>query len=294
MVNNNYDLHIHSNISLDANTAPEEIVSLAHEKWLCGIALTDHNNVAGIPAAMKAGAALGFEVIPGVETEAKCRGTIAHIIGLFIDIEEPSLLEYLAEIRTRYTINNQLIIGVLIGKGLPLTMEHIAYLVELDNWAPPVHIKYLEEQGLIDDYSPEQKEQLRSFLWNRPNYLCHKSAGAEEVIARVHKAGGLAILAHPFGYRLPLPEIESMLAEMKSFGLDGVEVYYYTHTIEQQSALKALAEKYDLLISGGSDFHGYERQDSRDIGKGLHCTLAPNEEVENMKSKLGKRLPKTN
>jgi predicted metal-dependent phosphoesterase TrpH len=116
-----------------------------------------------------------------------------------------------------------------------------------------------------------------------PNYCKHKRLNADEIIAYIHKANGLAFLAHPLRYNMEYEEIDVMLANLKSFGLDGMEVYYYNHNKLQQKKLLLSAKKYNLLRSGGSDFHGYEKQDGRDIGRGLYGPLVPDEALEEMK-----------
>jgi predicted metal-dependent phosphoesterase TrpH len=283
------DLHIHTNASSDAFTSPEEIVSIALSNHVSTIAITDHRTVKGIAPAMRAGEKSGVEVIPGVEIQATYIETHVHIVGLFIDPAEPSLLDFLsaldAEHEIYHAINNQLMIGALAGMGFPLTIKQIAYLVDSNVGWKAFFINYLEDMGMIDANDEKIKQKITDKLMS-VNYYRYKNRKhqADEVITHIHKANGLAILAHPMEYNMEWDEIDAMLAHLKSCGLDGMEVYYYNHDESQQNKLLLLARKYNLFRSGGSDFHGYEKQNGRDIGKGLYNSLVPDDALEEMRS----------
>jgi predicted metal-dependent phosphoesterase TrpH len=278
------DLHIHTVASIfDGFTSPEDVVSIAHANGVNTIAITDHSSVKGIGPAIKAGIKLGVEIIPGVEISATCNETPIHIIGLFIDHTDSSLVKFLSELESMHAINNQLMVGVLVGMGFPLTIEQIVYLVDLNTGSRVFLIQYLEEQGFINTNDRVKKQNIMDKLII-PNYYKYKRLQADEVIDRIHKAGGLAILAHPLRYKMNWSDIETMLVTLKSFGLNGLEVYYFQHNESEKNKLLALAQKYDLFLSGGSDFHGYEKQDGRDIGKGLYGSLVPDESLEKMRT----------
>ena len=283
------DLHIHTNASSDAFTSPEEVVSIALSKGLSAIAITDHRTVKGIALAIRTGNKLGMEVIPGVEIHATYIKTTIHITGLFIDPTEPTLLDFLSKLDAKHVIkhaiNNQLMVGLLAGMGFPLTIEQIAYLVDLNTGSRPFMIKYVEDMGMIHANDEIKKQEIMDKLMNI-NYYRYKDLNlhAEEVISYIHKAGGLAVLAHPLEYNMEWDDIDTMLAHLKSCGLDGMEVYYYNYDETQRDKLLLLAKKYNFLLSGGSDFHGYEKQNGRDIGKGLYGSLVPDEALEEMKA----------
>jgi predicted metal-dependent phosphoesterase TrpH len=279
------DLHIHTNASIfDAYSSPEDVVSIALLNGVRSIAITDHSTVKAITPAMKAGEKMGVEVIPGVEIAATYNEAAIHIIGLFIDHLDPSLVEFLSGLEAMHGINNQLMVGVLVGMGFPLTMDQISYLVEINSGSRVYLIQYLEKQGIINANDLNIKQEIMDKLMI-PNYYKHKRLNADEIIAYIHKANGLAVLAHPLRYNT-WDEIDDMLVNLKSCGLDGMEVYYYNHNEEQQKKLLSLAKKYNLLRSGGSDFHGYEKRNGRDIGKGLYGALVPDEALEEMKASV--------
>ena len=278
------DLHIHTTASIfDSFTSPEDVVAIAHANGVNAIAITDHSSVKGIDRAIKAGIELGVEVIPGIEIVATYNETPIHIIGLFIDHTDPSLIEFLSELESMHAINNQLMVGVLVGMGFPLTIEQIVYLVDLNTGSRVFLIQYLEEQGFINANDMIKKQDIMDKLMI-PNYYKYKRLQADEIIARIHNAGGLAILAHPLRYKMNWNDIDTMLATLKSFGLNGLEVYYFQHNDFERNKLLALARKYDFFLSGGSDFHGYEKKDGRDIGKGQYGSLVPDESLEKMRT----------
>jgi predicted metal-dependent phosphoesterase TrpH len=288
------DLHLHTNASFDAFTPPEMAVFIAHSNGLNAIAITDHRTIEGINFAIQAGTKLNLEVIPGVEVNTSYKHIHIHIVGLFIDHTNPSLLDFLRKLQKMdeidHAINNQLYIGTLAGMGFPLTIEQIAHLVKRNEAWAGSFIKYLEGERMIDPTDEKVKQKIREKLMSVNYYRYNnRKIQADEVINHIRQANGLAILAHPLKYNMEWNEIDAMLATLKSWGLDGMEVYYNDYDEPQRNKLLALARKHKLFQSGGSDFHGYEKQDGRDIGKGLYGPLVPDEALDEMKNAHRKR-----
>jgi predicted metal-dependent phosphoesterase TrpH len=284
-------MHVHSNASPDGFLPPQLLVKLAREKGLTGIALTDHDSVDGIAEALEAGRSLDIDIIPSVELLAEYNGEIIHVTAPFIDCKNPELLKYLVEARETYVVNNILRVGVLLGMGLPLSKEQIFFLIDKNVCIGHKHkdklcTDYLEEWGILKENDPTRTLVLEKL---RTNYQKCKTPPLKVVITLIHKAGGLAILAHPYRYENFFCNnvqtgFDMALSEMKTCGLDGIEVYCSNYNNKQRDNLLCLANKYNLLISGGSNFHGYKGQDGRDICRGIFCDFVPNYALEEMKS----------
>jgi len=282
-----YDLHIHTTAS-DGFASPEAVVSFAHSNGVRGIAITDHNTIDGIVAATEAGEKKGVEIIPGIEFSADFNGISIHIVGLFINPNELSLSVNLDDLKALRAVRNHYIVGVLVGMGLSLTMENIRSLLDLNVGSRTLYIHHMKKIGLINPNDNDLIQNIRAKL-KTANFLKRKRS-AKDAIAHIHKAGGIAILAHPFDYEMTWDDIEIMIAELVNYKLDGLEAYYYDNNEEQQAKLITVAKKHGLALSGGSDFHDY---DDREIGKGLYCSLVPDNVFENLKSKASRSAKKS-
>jgi len=242
-----YDLHTHSNVS-DGTMSPAELIQEAAKEGLTTIALTDHDNTGGCAEAAAEADKLSIRFIPGVEISAAEYSEL-HILGLGIDPDNETLN---AELKKSVASRTERVYGickVLRGLGVDLDAEkiladasgsvgkpHIAAAIEQAGYAKPGegYDKYMK--------LPEVKAVQRYKL------------GYERAADLIHDAGGLVILAHPFKIKLSDTELESFI---KNFdGLDGLEAFYSDHNVAQTGKLIRFAEKYDLLVSCGSDFHG--------------------------------------
>lgn len=259
------DLHVHSNAS-DGTLTPIEIVKLAKEKRLTAIALTDHDTMQGVREAKEAVKGSELEIISGVEISCEYREKEIHILGLFLDTDCEELLCDLSKYREKRDERNKKMVSNFQRAGIPMTIE------ELNEGNPNVVItrahfaRYLVDHGYVKKKDDAFKKYLgkKCFFYETREYMKPKRA-----IELIKKAGGLSFLAHAYLYKMSDREIEQMIEELMSYGLDGLEVYHSSHNACESRKLQALAKKNKLLISGGSDFHGANKPDiDLSIGRG--------------------------
>lgn len=277
------DLHVHSNIS-DGTLTPTEVVDEAVRSGLSAIALTDHDTVLGLQEARQAAArhaANGYEIeiIPGVEISSAYKGKDLHILGLYIDDTNETLIKTLeAAVKEREERNIKMIRN-LNNAGIPITLEAMQES-EPDAVITRAHFaKYLTENG----FTKTRNEAFDKYLGtDGPYYVPRQFMTPEEAIALILQADGIPVLAHPLLYHLPSDELSELVKKLKSFGLAGIEAIYTSNTGCDESDMRRLARLNDLLLSGGSDFHGANKPDIA-IGKGRGNLKIPYELLEEMK-----------
>lgn len=241
------DLHIHTAFS-DGTCSPEEIVSLAKEAGLTAIAITDHDTVAGIDRAKQAGRSAGLEIVPGIELTTEDFEAELHILGYFIDRRDPGLLQALMQIQQGREKRIFKICDKLAELGLELDPERVFALAGHRAAGRPHVAKAMIEAGLVKDF----KEAFRKYInFRGPAYVSHYKLSPAEAIKLIRAAGGLAVFGHP-----AVSNCDQALPELISAGLAGIEAYYSGHNSSQTRHYLGLAEKYGLLVTGGSDFHG--------------------------------------
>ena len=244
------DLHLHTLFS-DGTCTPEELIADARQVGLAAIALTDHDALAGLERAQRAAGDGGPEVIPGVEFSAPSRADgieEAHIVGLFLDPGSPALTRALERFRRNRRERAMEIVERLNKLGVPLRTDAVFAQAGEGNVGRLHVARALLEAGHIESI---QKAFHRWIRVGRPAYVPRERPPAPETIELIHRAGGIAVMAHPgqTGSDNDLPS----LAEA---GLDGIEVYCPEHSGAQRQRYLGLAHKHDLLVSGGSDYHG--------------------------------------
>lgn len=247
------DLHVHSNHS-DGTLSPEDLVALAIKTGLSAFALTDHDTVSGIAKA-KAAAAHEHKVtvISGVELSAAYHKRDIHILGLFIEETSPSLLAALEDAVCAREARNELMAGRFQSLGIPLTLTDLR-AENPDTVITRAHFaKYLIEHH----YVKTAEDAFRRYLdHNAPCFIPREYMQPERAISLILDAGGIPVLAHPLLYKLPAPELEALLRRLVSAGLGGLEVYYSSNTGFDEQICYSLANRFGLLVTGGSDFHG--------------------------------------
>ncbi len=243
------DLHIHTTAS-DGSLTPAEVVRLALEQGLAAIALTDHDTVAGLPEAWAAARGTGLEVVPGVEISSDWPVGDFHILGLYVDPWDGPLGDRLASMRVARLHRARKMLDRLAALGMPLEWEEIARFCQRDCAIGRLHIALaMVHRGYVSDIS----EAFQRYIGrNGPAYVPRLRMTPAEVIGLIRRAGGVAVLAHPAA-----SGVVEQIPTLASMGLQGIEVWYPDHSPEDVRALLRLARQYHLLVTGGSDFHGF-------------------------------------
>jgi len=233
------------------------VVRLAQEGGLAAMALTDHDTVDGLPEAVAAGERIGVEVIPGVEISAKFPGGTMHILGLFVDYRNGLLDRRLAVLKQARVDRNPQIISKLNALGIPITMARVEEISGGGQVGRPHIARALMELGCVKDLQDAFDKYLG---WRKPGYVSKFRFPPDQALAMIREAKGIPVLAHPFTLNQGSAyALKNVVMELKGLGLAGLEVFYSDHTPEQQALYLKLAQELELLITGGSDFHGLNK-----------------------------------
>lgn len=255
------DLHVHSNIS-DGTLTPSGVVELAVKNGISAIALTDHDTIDGIPEASKS--AMDFrqkgnviELIPGTELSVSYKKRDIHILGLFLDVQNPTLINALKNARIGRDERNEKMAANLRNAGINITIDMLQK--SKNDVITRAHFaKFLAEQGFVK--SPE--EAFQTYINSKsPYYVPREYFSPSQAIELIHKAKGFAIIAHPLLYHFNDEEVEEMVFDFTHLGIDGIEAIYSLNTEEDEAKMLKLAKKYNLLVSGGTDYHGDNKPD---------------------------------
>jgi 3',5'-nucleoside bisphosphate phosphatase len=233
------------------------VVRYAKAGGLTAMALTDHDTVDGLPEAVAAGEKLGVEIIPGVEISAQFPGGTMHILGLFVDYHNGLLDERLAVLKQARIDRNPQIIAKLNGLGIPITMARVEEISGGGQVGRPHIARALIELGAIQNL----QEAFDKYLgWRKPAYVSKFRFPPAQALAMIREAKGIPVLAHPFTLNLGSAyALKNLIIELKGQGLAGLEVFYSEHTQEQEALYLKLARELDLLVTGGSDYHGLNK-----------------------------------
>ena len=246
------DLHVHTTAS-DGTVAPKYVVAQAAMLGLKAIAITDHDTMAGIKEAGEAGEMMGVSIIPGIEISSDYQGREVHVLGYFLDPDAPALQEYYEKSHAAKRERNAKIIEKLQKKGFDITLE----AVEAENpgivFGRPHIARYLMKLGVVSSVS----EAFRRYLdRGRSCFVGRELIPFAEASALIRKCGGVSVLAHPLQYGYKRSELDALCSAAKDAHFSGIEIYYSGYSESDRAKLFDLAEKYSLLPTGGSDFHG--------------------------------------
>ena len=274
------DLHIHTTES-DGTLTPSQVVRYAKEKGLKAVAITDHDTIHGNEEAIKEGISAGVEVIPGVEISVDYSPGTMHMLGYFITTEDPILNEKLTLLQDSRADRNPRIIEKLNKLGLSLTYDEVVQVSGGGQVGRPHMAQVLMKKG----YTKSIKEAFDKYLGKgAPAYLDKFRLSAVEAITMITDAGGIPVLAHPFTlYCKSSDELDALVEKLVNQGLQGLEVYYSEHDERKTSSYKLLAKRYNLAITGGSDFHG-KNMKGIDLGTGRGKLKIPYTALENLKT----------
>lgn len=259
-----FDLHLHSSAS-DGDYTPTELVRSFRNKNYQAIALCDHDTLLGVPEFLRAGKKYNLLTIPGVEMSSRHRGIGVHVIGLGINHRHPYLRQRCARYQQARSKRAQAIVAKLKKLNFKITYREVDRRAKGVVNRPHIAKSLLAHQENIARLKKYVRRQLTVshviqdlIEVGKPAYVSYRKMTTTADINLIHRAGGLAILCHPWFFDEERPRINQskFIASLKKVGLDGIEAYPYKKNFKITRRYSSLADKYKLLISAGSDFHG--------------------------------------
>ena len=249
------DLHIHS-IYSDGSFSPEGLVVLASRNGLTALSLTDHDTVEGLPEAIEARKKYGVEIVSGVELSVEHNGFTMHILGYCFDEKNITLNKGLARLQSDRVKRNDAILSILNESGVVIDAVELQTISKTGLTGRPHIGQLLINKGIVRTMD----EAFEKYLGRQGKaYVARSVYHPEKAISLIKQANGIAVLAHPFQVVREGAMLPSIIRDLIKFGLDGIEFYYPTHSKKKRKLLRGYVNTYDLLISGGSDFHGSVR-----------------------------------
>jgi len=250
-----YDLHVHTTES-DGLLTPAEVIDMAVQFGLTGIAITDHDTLKGLEPALEYLRAqqITLDFVPGIEINTDVELGEVHILGYYVDPRNQVLLNRLDEIKGFRRERALGMIRLLDKMGLKISVEEVEAQARGDLIGRPHVAMALKDRGYVENL----KEAFDKYIaQGRPGYVPRYKFPPAEAIALIHQAGGSAVLAHP-----GLIPDQGIVDEIIALGIDGLEVFYPDHDASQIAYFNNLAAQRGLLVTGGSDFHGMGSQES--------------------------------
>lgn len=252
------DLHVHT-LASDGSDAPETVVRKAAAAGLRAVAITDHDTFAGLPEALAAGKTHGVEVVPGVELSTVWGGEEVHLLGYYMDTDNAALRALMTRATDERNARNETMVQRLHDAGYPITMDDL-------------HAAF-----------PGQTVLGRGKRFYVPRY----NIPLEDSVRALRAAGGVPVVAHLFKYRFDDAQRTALLAAAADAGALGLEVRYTTYTPEQTAAAQALAGRFGLVPTGGSDYHGLRKPDIA-LGSGRGDLCVPYAYLAGVKTLAGR------
>lgn len=257
------DLHLHSTAS-DGQYRPKEVVRLAKEKGLQVVALTDHDCINGIAEAQAEGERLGVEVLPGVEFSAREYHTF-RILGYCFDPAILATNKLFRNLKGGREERSVRIRDYLRTKGVEINLDEVRELAGTGVIGRPHFCRVMLKHGICEKWEDVfniylDTDEFHAVVEDKPDSIDCTDA--------IHQAGGIVSLAHPYQTGLEGAELEALVKRMKDAGqLDAIECWHSGHTQEHSSFYLSLAKKYDLIVTGGSDFHGEKVKADRPMAR---------------------------
>ena len=300
------DLHVHSNRS-DGTFSPKELVNYGIKKNLAAIALTDHDTIDGLDEiinyadslrtntsafsekqALESGSLTTSitipEIIPGIEFSTEYEGKDVHILGLYIDYKSEAFQKPLQDFVDSRDLRNEKMCSLLQGAGIDITYEKL--LAEYPGSViTRAHFgSYLLNHGYIKSMA----EAFDKYVGDHcPYFIPREKVTPEQAVELILKANGVPILAHPPLYHMSDSRLDKLVSSLTEAGLMGIEAVYSTYSSSEERDMRRLADKYHLLISGGSDFHGANKP-KLDLGSGYGKLYVDYSVLENIKKSVNK------
>lgn len=278
------DLHTHTCKS-DGSYTPTELVDYAIEKNLAAVAITDHDSIEGLDEAVDHAAALrerglpSVEVVPGIEFSTKYEKQDVHIVGLYISYDAESFRNALCGFVDSRVNRNRIMCENLQGAGIDITYEKLLAMYPDSVITRAHYASYLLENG----YVKSRQDAFARYLGDHTKYFVpREKVTPSQAVELILKADGVPILAHPPLYHMGNDRLEALVSFLKADGLMGIEVFYSTYSNQDVRDMQRLANRYDLLVSGGSDFHGANKP-GLDLGCGYGRLYIPEDVLSKIK-----------
>ncbi|MDE6600702.1 MAG: PHP domain-containing protein [Lachnospiraceae bacterium] len=285
------DLHTHTSKS-DGSYTPTELVDYAVEKNLAALAITDHDSIEGLDEAVAHAAALkerglpSVEVIPGIEFSTKYEKRDVHIVGLYISYKKESFRDALCSFVNSRVSRNRKMCENLQGAGIDITYEKLLAMYPGAVITRAHYASYLLAHG----YVKSRQDAFARYLGDHTKYFVpREKVTPSQAVELILKADGVPILAHPPLYHMGNDRLEALVAFLKADGLMGIEVFYSTYSNQDTRDMQRLADKYELLVSGGSDFHGANKP-GLDLGCGYGRLYVPEDALFKIKAALARGI----
>ena len=277
------DLHVHSTCS-DGTDSPSALVNKAVETGLAAFALTDHDTTKGVKEALNACAQAyknghEIEVIPGVEISTNFENTEIHIVGLFIDYNDTDFNSFLDNQLSSRDERNKQVCERFQNIGINITYED---MIKTYGDAVITRAHFADRLVAIGVVGDRNEAFDRYLGQGKPCFVPRAKVDPAEAIEQIHKAGGIAILAHPILYHLGKAQMNKLLGHICAAGLDSIEAIYSTYKMGDELAIRLIASERNLLISGGSDYHGKNKPHIQ-LGTGMGHLFVPYELIDKMR-----------
>ena len=277
------DLHTHTTAS-DGIYPPRDLIDLAMRGGIVAMAMTDHDTVDGLPEAMAYSAKVGFKLYPGVEFSIDYDEGSFHLLGLNIDYANERLRRTVRDLAEHRATRAYRIIEDLKKHGIDIPIEEVLRAAGGGSMGRPHVARVMVDRG----YASNIREIFQNYLVKgKPGYVKKVRIGFENAVELIRECGGIAVVAHPISLECrDMAAFEELLAGFVRAGVEGLEAYASMHTVEQAAEFSRIALKHDLVLTGGSDFHGDKDEI---IGNYRRENPIPIELYDKLESYLAKR-----
>ncbi|MBD5520003.1 MAG: PHP domain-containing protein [Lachnospiraceae bacterium] len=273
------DLHVHSNKS-DGSFTPKELVDYAISKGLCAFALTDHDTTDGLDEAISYAKDKPIEVVPGIEFSTEYEGRDIHVLGLYIQYREPFFKEKIQKFVDSRIKRNEKMCKNLQEAGIDISYEKLLKTYPDAVITRAHYAAYLTDNG----YVSSRADAFSKYVGDHCKYFVpREKVTPSQAVELILQAKGVPILAHPPLYHMCKEKLDTLVSTLKNAGLAGIEAIYSTYNNQDTRDMMDLAKKYDLLLSGGSDFHGANKP-GLDMAVGYGKLFVPEEILINIRN----------
>ena len=270
------DLHTHTTAS-DGVVPPAELVLEASRRGISALGVTDHDTLDGLEEAERAANSAGIELIPGVELSTTVEVGEFHLLGYFVDRHDERFVSRLHELAESRLRRVRLMLEKLTDLGYEVDFDRVMTQGDRGSIGRPHVARELMRLGVVESVGEAFDRFLKS---KRPAYVPREEFPPENAIALMNSNGAIPVLAHPFSTKDP----EAALERLVPAGLRGIEVYYAEYSAPQHGFLSELADRFGLLKTGGSDFHGTTDREGRELG----WAPVPSEVIDRLRTAAGR------